>query len=351
MEGESLFKAISIYLSPFIFISIIAIIGDFFGKNRAERKLKKEIAKVKLHNPYIYYRDIPNNYGIGVYALLLDYKIDERDLKAAIIDLSAKKYIKLVKHKDKFEVEILDKKPENILENEKYILDWIRENRESKLKKFNLGEWKNMINKDSVNLGLAEYRKNVKHTPDYKRGKLSAKIGIGLVAVAFAMTYFYLFRETNGTSGFDLEFGSNFLLNAIMLLLWLLVNIPIPMIISIVIGIVYFIISSIVKVFYYSDEDAYAIKMFRQVKYTEKSVDTLRQIYSLGAFLKDFSNFAERDIEEIIIWERYFAFAYLFGLNDKLKMRYVKIFKNECFELDNHIDDIDSLTVINGENN
>lgn len=48
-----------------IFGSIL--IGILYGKIRAKRKeilIEKEI---KSNNPYIYYRELPNNYGIGIF--------------------------------------------------------------------------------------------------------------------------------------------------------------------------------------------------------------------------------------------------------------------------------------------
>ena len=66
---------IIIFLIFVIIVGIFAFIGETIGKNKANRKLNREIRKVKLSNPYIYYRDIPNDYGIGVYGFLLDYKL------------------------------------------------------------------------------------------------------------------------------------------------------------------------------------------------------------------------------------------------------------------------------------
>jgi len=62
-------------------------------------------------------------------------------------------------------------------------------------------------------------------------------------------------------------------------------------------------------VFYYSIKDSYYFKTYTKGKHTDKGLESVHKIYSLGAFIKDFSNFVEKDIDQIVIWERYFSYA------------------------------------------
>ncbi len=146
---------------------ILSLIGDILGKFMASRKLKKEIKKVKLENPYLYFRDIPNDYGIGVYAFLLDYKLNKRDFKAALIDLSG--YLKLLATNNSLRIELTSKDNTNLLKNEKYILNWLNEN--SNIKKFKISEWKKYIIEDILDLKIGEKRK-MKELDDDKYTKL-----------------------------------------------------------------------------------------------------------------------------------------------------------------------------------
>jgi len=157
-----------------IITTFISSFGYLIGNCRSYRKLKKEIRKVEITNPYLYYREIPDDYGIGVYALLLDYKINIRDFKAALIDLSAKGYIKINTTNKSFNITILPKDQSPLLSNEKFILEWITTNK--KLKSFNLKEWETKIMDDALQLGLANPRPEAKLITSEQREKSLKKV-------------------------------------------------------------------------------------------------------------------------------------------------------------------------------
>lgn len=300
---------------------ILSLIGDILGKFRASRKLKKEIKKVKLENPYLYFRDIPNDYGIGVYAFLLDYKLNKRDFKAALIDLSAKGYLKLLATNNSLRIELTSKDNTNLLKNEKYILNWLNEN--SNIKKFKISEWKKYIIEDILDLKIGEKRK-MKELDDDKYTKLHKVLTI----------------------------TSLFLITAVLAVLFIIVYIGKPIdVFSIIIFLVLvpiisffpvYLIIGLIMVLFSSFDIASYYKLSKSLKYTEKTKDVIRTIYALGAFIKDFSLFADRNINEIIIWERYFSYAYLLGLNDSLDLKYSKIYNNEHFKID--------ITTLNNSN-
>ena len=61
-----------------------------------------------------------------------------------------------------------------------------------------------------------------------------------------------------------------------------------------------------------------------------------KKIYAFGSFVKDFGMFANKHIDEIVIWERYLPYAQLFGLTEYiLKTGYKQLLQNEYFDIEN----------------
>ena len=89
----------------FLLLSLIVmgLIGSFLGIIKGKRQVAKENKYIKKTNPYIYYRELPNNFGIGITSLLIDSTIENyKDIVAVILDLCAKKYIRIIKQDDKY---------------------------------------------------------------------------------------------------------------------------------------------------------------------------------------------------------------------------------------------------------
>lgn len=138
-----------------IFIALcflLYFIGKKIGRSKARKEIDEEIKKLHIDNPYIYFRDIPNKYGIGVATSILNYEFDKNIILAAILDLCAKKYISLVQKGKNYEIVDNKKDRSLLLKNELYILDRVL-NRN--VKKINLKEWRTYCIEDSINLGLA----------------------------------------------------------------------------------------------------------------------------------------------------------------------------------------------------
>ena len=82
-------------------------IGIIMGLAKAQVQISKENKYIKNTNPYIYYRYLPNNFGIGVTTLLFDSTIENyKDIVAVILDLCAKKYLSLIKQNDKYVIKV-----------------------------------------------------------------------------------------------------------------------------------------------------------------------------------------------------------------------------------------------------
>ena len=127
-------------------VLFIHVIGKLIGYK------KVIVNKIKVDNPYIYYRELPNTYGIGVASLLFNSKIEnEKDIVAIILNLCAKKYLTITKIKDKYIIRVLKNIDNGLLSNEKYIMMCIENNL---IQNLNYDEWFNYVMQDGIDLGL-----------------------------------------------------------------------------------------------------------------------------------------------------------------------------------------------------
>ena len=144
------------WLNIILFYSFLFIIlrgtSKLAGVEEGKKVIYKEDNIVKKTNPYIYYRELPNDYGIGVISLLVDSKLENyKDIIAVILDLCAKKYLFLEKRNNKYYIKVLKGIDNKLLSNERYILDLIISNN---IKNINYQEWYSYCLQDGINLGV-----------------------------------------------------------------------------------------------------------------------------------------------------------------------------------------------------
>lgn len=232
------FVAVLIYLyreNSFFTLSITTVPIFLAIRHGVKSKLQvlKEHKYIKKTNPYIYYRELPNNFGIGVTSILFDSTIENhKDIIAVILDLCAKKYINLTKQNDKYVIKILKNLDNNLLYNEKYILYLLINNN---IKNVDYNEWFSYCLQDSITLGL-----------------------------------FYPQKHQ--------EFQYNSILNLS---------------------------------YHYSKITS------NNLRKTKKGINELYKLYSFKALLNDFGNFVSKNVEEVVLWDRYLSYAQVFGLTKK----------------------------------
>lgn len=133
---------------------IIYIQGVFLAIGTILGKIRNLIINVftKKKNPYTYFRELPNDFGVGVTSLLFDSTLEnEKDIVAVILDLCAKGYLQLEKKSNKYIIKILNKDSSNLLSNEKYILNLLINDN---IKEINYREWYNYCLQDGIKLEL-----------------------------------------------------------------------------------------------------------------------------------------------------------------------------------------------------
>ena len=96
-------QSILITLPIIVIYSIFWLFGTLSGRREARKDIKKEEKIIAESNPLIYYRELPNTYGIGINSILMDLTIEnQKDLLAVILDLCAKKYLQLTKEENRY---------------------------------------------------------------------------------------------------------------------------------------------------------------------------------------------------------------------------------------------------------
>ena len=295
--------------------------GGKYGKVLARKDFEKEIKKVILNNPYEYFREIPNKYGIGVAAFLLNYDIDNQDVLAAVLDLCAKGYINLKQNESGYEI-INNNKPTNdLLSNELYVLNWILQDKE----KFDVLKWKQLSKNDSINLGLSTERKS----DNIKQLNLDKDMFKKLYVISLILSLIFCIC---------ISIYSKIKINDLIIgipIFTLLGSLPLVMIL--------FFITLIITLFRENMIKNYKKKNEFTPNLTESGKIEFNELYSLGKFLNDFSNFADKHINEIVIWEQYLSYSLLFRISEKvMKPEYEKIKINDSFII-NNIDNIKIL--------
>lgn len=119
--------------------------------------LKKRGDEIKSDD---YYRDIISNITPAMGALIIDKYLEKNEaVLSTILDLSVRKYLDIKKENDKLEIEVLDKNTDELYLHEKYIMESIKENN-----LIQLAEFKRLVEKDCR---YSEYTKHKNVEPTY----------------------------------------------------------------------------------------------------------------------------------------------------------------------------------------
>ncbi len=322
------------------YIYLFILVFKLLGKFKAYLEIHKVNKDIKKTNPYIYYRELPNNYGIGIITLLVDSTLEnEKDIVAVILDLCAKKYLSLVKNNDKYIIKVLKPVDDNLFVNEKYILNLIINN---DLKSIDYKTWYKTCVNDGINLGLYTYEETKTNSVSAldkianREDKVIKTIGvmsaiIGVIVALFGTLYWI---KDNGVS------TGNILISIIVFIGLFYACFFASLCILRVVCIVFNSFSFIFN----SSKNLY-IKNYKDIKdnrliVTEKGKEELQKLYSFKAFIKDFGNFAPREAKEIVLWDRYLSYAQVFGLTKEIMQTgYNELVNNASFQIDN-IDNI-----------
>lgn len=299
-------------------------IGVITGIFKGRRQVITEEKALKSINPNQFYKELPNNYGIGIASLLFNSTIEnEKDIIAVILDLCAQKYLHLSKHSDRYVIRILPttKTP---LSNEAYVLDLIRTNN---LKNINYQKWYQLCVQDGVKFGLYH------------------PIGTELLQPPSPQTAFKFPKVCRLLA----------ILSAIAAIASLFLKAPNSFILFIILSLTFLVAGAVIlyfkAVFSGTHRVAKEIQHLNDKVYLEnhliktpKGATELQKLYAFKNFLAQFNTFVDKDPEAVILWDRYLSYAQVFGLaKEIMNSGYSQLIDNVAFKIDN----IDAISLPN----
>ena len=312
-----------IVLILFNVLFVIWCIYVISGLLKGKRVIRKENKHLKKINPYIYFRELPNYFGIGVTTLLMDSTIENhKDIVAVILDLCARKYLDLSKQGDKYVIKVLKGIDDNLLSNEKYILSLILNNN---IKGINFEEWFNYCMEDGINLGLYTHmiQKAELDNPILSFQKKVKRNRIIKLIISLILSCFIFLFDFNGIFLFGISY----------LVLTIIFNIKL-------------FLGEIIKEAKHSRNQNYLNQLNNNLVRTDKGVEELHKLYSFKEFIKDFGYFVNKKPEEVVLWDRYLSYAQVFGLTKEIMdSGYKELIDNSSFQ----IDSIDNINLYNIE--
>jgi len=301
--------------------TIFYLVGKIIGGDKARRKIKKELKKLEISNPYIYFRDIPNRYGIGVSLKILNVKVSKKDFLAGILDLCAKGYIKLKQVGRSYEIVDNNKDRSTLLKNEIYLLDWITNSNKSKI---NLREWVNLCEEDALNLGVVTKEEKYKYKPLFN---MDTKYAKNLIIVSYIYSVFLL------------SLWFYYLYDGVIVKI-IFPSLVLSLFLMWVVFLIVFVVMLFIGLLYDGKILTYNFKKNNMLTLTELGRNEYYELCALGKFLSDFGRFTDKNVEEIVIWEQFLSYAIMFRLSTNIiSTGYEKLMINDCFI----IDDLDKI--------
>lgn len=302
-----------------------------WGSHKANKIIEKELQQIQAENPYLYYRELPNHFGIGVATVLLDSTMEnEKDLIAAILDLCAKGYLHLQNGKDNFyTIKVLKPIDEGLLSNEKYILQCCIN---GNLDELEYKKWFQYCVEDGIALGLfkkIDHISNPKETKQALLKKESKAMNIFYAVITMVMIIVANMLLTTYFPGSNVRKIISVILYVSIVVLFLYIFFIYPLIMTMgAARIVKFIGEEQYK-------ESYNEGLSNYMKPTEKGEEELHKLYAFKTFLNDFGTFASKKPEEIMLWDYYLSYAQVFGIADKIQsLGYKQIVQNSSFKID-----------------
>ncbi len=276
----------AIFICIFVVIlNNIYVIAIYLGIKLAIKKFyKNKLDKNDLEKYTDYYRNLINDYSIGVLDYLDDFVIDYNSLYIAyLLKLQNDGILKINNNS----IELLDE-PKN--ESDKLFIDSIIDNKIV----IDNNTFKSQIIKEAIlkNLIVTD-KKNIKFK----------FLFIFFICIIFLPFIFSMF--INSISGIT---SVNFL-NSVLIVLIAVFFITLPA--TIIFVITYFITHTFKKI-----NDPYIR--------TEKGSLINERLEGLKNFLKDFSDLENKSSEEIKLWNDYLVYSVMFNQNEKILNEYRK---------------------------
>ncbi len=226
-----------------------------------------------------YNREFINDYDVTNIEYLFDKKITEKAFSTSILNLIYKKNIK-IEQIDKKDYKLIKVNTDNVSESEEYLMKMIFDNIGNKeyvllsqIKKYakevhgttsefltSFTTWQNKVTSESIKNNF--YESNTK---------------IKVLGVLFSLVGYLVFYVMGRFNGFNLFSIIIFICALVFMIYMLIFN-----------------------------------------KRTKRGAEDYQKWKAFKRFLEDFGRFDEKELPEIVLWERYLVYANIFGIADKV---------------------------------
>lgn len=303
----------------FIMIGITvgtALVGIYFiTRISKNKKILEENPKIQPEYELDYYREVPDETATPLEAVFMLKKgynqiYLSNTFAATLLDLTLKGYIKVEQENDGKEIkmEIIEKPVDKLQEDELKVLDLL--NSASNDKKLTMKELEKYIKKEPTKLTNIESKfENISKKESERKEKFSKAIAnkAGIYGVK-KVGYIFLIIITFIAMIMGIAIPGEFAQDMIKYVL-----------ISSGFAIVVLIINVILV--------AKIINRFDG--FTQKGVTEREQWKAFKKYMEDFSYLNEKEVPQLVLWEKYLVFATAFGIADKvlkqLKVKYPEL--------------------------
>ena len=272
---------ISIILMLIALILILAVYY-FVIKLATKRARKDDMSKIDFSKDKEYYREILEKYTPAELSYIDDFKVDyKRVIVSTIMNLELKRIIEIKNGK----IEIINSNKENLRKTEKYILENIID---GKVKIGNSGYIELYAQREALEDGLI--KENTKEGIKKRIIKMILKWGLGLILVIgiFIITSYFYRSQSN-------EFIQIITLITIILFWGLIMLVPIFLIV-------------------------YSIMQYNSYSRTENGENVNKKLEGLKLYIENYSLLKEKDKQYLQIWEEYFIYSVILGINQDHNM-------------------------------
>lgn len=275
-NSETGIKLSSIYVIIIVLITLLIIILT----KPIENLIIKQ--KIKANNNQM--MAIPTDDTIGELSYMLNSSIEkEKDFLATILNLVAKKCIKIEKTGDQFKIIDLEYNIDTLEKDEKYVYDWI-------------------ISKDKSDYSYLQWRKIIIESVSKKEIFEDTKYNIAHKMSKVFIAIFILFFILTAT-GIIYQYKT----------------------LSIIL---FGILGTTFAITFISN----LITQFMHKKtYTTKGAKIVRRWGYFKKYLKVYSNLKQAEIESVVIWDKYLAYAVALNINLNYKKMNIKDVPLELF--------------------
>lgn len=265
-----------------LFITILkcpVLIPIYIAYKLAIKKFNKErMSEIDFKND-AYYRDIIKKMSPAILSYIDDFKLEKKDVVATILLLEIKNKIRITNS-----IEIIDYNSEGLTEVEKYVLDALIQRN---MNEFNMIEFESIVKNECVQNNLLRA----------KQGKFSKIMGIILIFLVILgpILFSYMFNIFE-------SIYKNVNDQAAIITLILIILIYSGSIIGCVASIIIYFIMKLINPYVRSNEGD----------------EINEKIEGLKKYMKDYSNFEEKNKEDITLWEDYLIYSIIFGINTQI---------------------------------